>query len=116
MITKELFVRIMGEMTQERERIEKFNDALGLVCDGYPVVELGNGYLNALIDTLNAYFNEENEEYPTIEWWLYENVEKKIKVKTKEEELELDVTNAEDLYDFLMAKKEWKKEKKDENE
>ena len=108
MITKELFIRAMNEIVKEREKIEKFNDALGLVCNGFPVVELGNGYLDALLGILNAYFAEEDDEYPTVEWWLFEDCEKKIWIYSGEEKLELDVSEAGDLYDSLMIQKERK--------
>ena len=104
MITKKLFVETLENIIKERDKISHFNNALHNVCDGYPILMLGDGYLNSLLNVLNAVFSEENEKYPTIEWWLFEDVEKKIweTDKVTGEDIEYDVSTPEALYDYLV--------------
>lgn len=104
MITKELFIETIEKINKERVKIEKFNKAISSICDGYPIVTAGDGYLNALLEVLKACFEDEGEY---IEWWLFENVEKKVWETDGEtnETIEYDVSTPEALYDFLMKNK-----------
>ena len=104
MITKELFVKTLEEIRRERKRLDEFSAAIDKICVGYPIVTAGEGYLAALLGVLNALFDEENNPYPLIEWWLFENVEKKIweKDRETEEAIEYDVSDPGRLYDYLV--------------
>ena len=109
MITKELFVNTINKINEEREKIDQFNDALHKVCDGWPILMIGEGYLNALIDFLCAYFEDDGKE-TWIEWWLFDDVIKKV-WETDEKtgkEIEYDLTTPEALYDFLIENKKEK--------
>lgn len=107
-ISKETFVNTLDKIQTERARIEKINDALDEICDGYPVIMAGNGYLEALLDVLNEVFGEENDQYPTIDWWLFEDVPKVITILPEHhknstgEEINVDVSTPERLYDYLI--------------
>ena len=100
MITKELFVNTMDTIQKEWEKTNRFDTALREICDGYPIVMLGSGYLNALLSILNAYFDDKND---LVSWWLFEKVEKKIweTDAITGEKVEYDVSTPEALYNYL---------------
>lgn len=101
MISKDLFVKTLNTIQEEWEKTNRFDAALREICDGHPIVMLGNGYLDALLTVLNDCFNDKNE---FVSWWLFENVEKKIweTDTTTGEEIEYDVSAPEALYDYLV--------------
>lgn len=107
MISKELFVSTIEEIEKEMKRIDAFNDALSEACDGFPIITIGSGYLDALLDVLNAEFGESGRD-STISWWLFEDVEKKIWISPKHpanntgKEIEVDVSTPDRLYDYLV--------------
>lgn len=96
MSKKELFLDCLKQIQKEYQKIETFNDALYTVCDGHPVIELGDGYLNALVKTLK-YLVDDDEDW--IDWWLFEAVDKKVFLEDK---TIIDVSEPEDFYEFLI--------------
>lgn len=108
-ISKKTFVDTLKAIQKERKRIEKFNDALDKVVDGYPVLRIGNGYLESLTNVLNEIFGEQDEEYPMIDWWLFEHVKKEIYITSQNEDgtkstETIDVSTPELFYDYLCQK------------
>ena len=71
-LSKEDFLWIMGNYDKQVKRNEEFNDALNKMCDGFPVWDSENGYLNALLFSLYRIFNIQDEGMNTIDWYLFE--------------------------------------------
>jgi hypothetical protein len=104
-ISKELFVKTLNEIQKGRERIQKASDALKLIADGWPVITLGEEYLNASLELLaNAVGDKDCD---MISWWLFEDVEKKVWLKPNsyynktDKEIEIDVSTPELLYEYF---------------
>ncbi len=73
MISKILFMETLDEIQTETKRYEKFDKLMREYCDGFPVMTLGNKYLNQLIAVLKETSDDTGD---LIEWWLYEKVDK----------------------------------------
>lgn len=103
MISKELFVETLNNIKVQQEKVDRFSDALGEMCDGHPVFDLNNRYLEALLRVLMEIFQDDDD---IIGWWLWEDVEKKVyREKADGSEEVIDVTEPEDFYDYLIGKK-----------
>jgi len=108
-ISKSDFLWIMGQYERQKEKIEAFNDALDKICDGYPVFDPEDGYLNALLFTLKKSFGiQTNNRYEedTLEWYLFESPrleDGKRKRIMKIDDVEVDVQGYDMLYDLLVA-------------
>lgn len=72
---KELFVEVLLQIQSEYEKYSNFNKALNLVCDGFPVLTLGDEYLKAALKLL-THLVSDTEDW--ISWWLFEAVDKKV--------------------------------------
>lgn len=96
MIPKKMFVETIENIRKEEEKLDKFNQALYEISDGYPIFNPNNLYLKSLLDILEYIFHDTAE---TIQWYLYENVEKKIWLA---DGTEIDVSTPEKLYDYLV--------------
>lgn len=101
MISKELFISVIDKIRKQQKKVEEFNDALDKICDGWPVYDVDNEYLNALLDVLNEEFHDKSD---TIGWWLWESSEKKIGVPNDENKIVwYQVESKEQLYDYLVG-------------
>lgn len=101
MISKELFISVIDKIQKQQKKVEEFNDALDKICDGWPVYDTDNEYLNALLDVLNEEFHDEGD---TIGWWLWESSEKKIGVPNDEGKIVwYQIESKEQLYDYLVG-------------
>lgn len=107
MISKESFCKVMDYIKEQQEIDEKVGKALELVCDNIIVYGTENGYLKALMKILKELFDDRSD---TIEWWLYEDVEKNIYYNDKTINVEI----ADKLYDFLIENMEYYKRKDEE--
>ena len=96
MISKKVFKKIITNIKLQYERVVQFNDALDKICDGFPVFDSKNLYLESLLELLNLIFKDKNDY---IGWWLWEDVEK-IVYYSNGDSVKLD--SADDLYDFLI--------------
>ena len=100
MISKKTFVNTIKNIRKQEKRASDFTKALNIYCDGHPVFDSNNLYLKSLLIVLEEIFND---QYETIEWWLWENVEKKVWVNYgKEDQYEIDLSTPEQLYDYLV--------------
>lgn len=105
MITKELFLKIIRKIQDGDKRVERASDALNSLTDGYAIINIHSDYEDALLELFATAMKDDDN---IIEWWLYENVEKKIwlqpnsKYNDSDEEIEIDVSIPELLYDFLI--------------
>ena len=96
MISKELFIKTIENIRKEEEKLDKFNQALYEISDGFPIFNPNNLYLKALFDVLEDIFHDSTG---TIEWFLYEDVEKTIWLA---DGTPIDVSTPELLYDYLI--------------
>lgn len=107
MIPKELFLSTIEKILRQRERIDAFENALKDLCDGHPVFDRENLYLEALLDLLKFSMND---TYDYIDWWLYEAPSSGFMVWWEEhgEEVSADLSTPTALYDYLVegAKRE----------
>lgn len=110
MITKELFVEVLGLIKEQHEIDSKVADGLELVCDGYVVYGCKNKCHDALRKVLEIIFDDK-EDY--IGWWLYDDVEHIVSETIDGETIKYDLTSPEALYDFLVREKEIHAKKKE---
>jgi hypothetical protein len=96
MITKESFIKIMDNIQKQREVDDEISTALEKVCGSYVIFNTENLMYKSLHDLLNEVFKDKGT---WIEWWLYENVDKKCYL---EDGKSIDLSRVEDLYDFLI--------------
>lgn len=95
-ISKELFVEVIENIQKQEEKNNKFSKALNEMCDGWPLWDVNNLYLRSLLKVLETIFHD---NYDTISWFLWEDVEKKIWLA---DGTEIDVSTPENLYDYLI--------------
>lgn len=99
MISKDMFCKAIAAIQKDRETNEKLTDALDkYLLNGHAVVESSASY-EMLIELLKDFFND-NVQYSTIEWWLYDKVDKYI--YDEQGNIIADLTTVEALYDYLV--------------
>lgn len=96
MIPENLFMKTIENIQKQREKVSRFNDALDEICDGWPIFDTNNLYLESLLDILKEIFHDDND---WIEWWLYEDVEKKV---WYDDGTEIDITEPKAFCNFLI--------------
>lgn len=101
MLPKELFLSTISKIQKQEKRMNAFSKALSKVCDGFPVFDKNNLYLEALFDLLK---HTMQDKYDNISWWLYEAPESGYTISWEEngEEVSVDLTDAGTLYDYLV--------------
>lgn len=101
MLPKELFLSTISKIQKQEKRMNAFSKALSKVCDGFPVFDKNNLYLEALFDLLK---HAMQDKYDNISWWLYEAPESGYTISWEEngEEVSVDLTDAGTLYDYLV--------------
>jgi hypothetical protein len=107
-ISKELFVETIKKIQEGIDKREEFNDAMEKFTSTYYSSTLGEEWLEALLKILAESVGDVDEGYGTmIEWFLYEDVEKKIYIRPEgqsngsDEEIIIDVSTPELLYDYF---------------
>jgi hypothetical protein len=108
-ISKELFVEMIEEIQKGLNKKEEFNDAMEKFTSTYFASTVGNEWLEALLKLLADNVGDKDDGYGTmIEWFIYEDVEKKVylapnsKFNSSNQELEIDVSTPELLYDYFV--------------
>lgn len=97
MVTKETFIKII-KLIQEQDKIdEEISNALEKICGSWVLFGTEHKVKRALFLLLNATIND---EFDTISWWLYENVEKFI--YDKEGNIIENLTSVDALYAYLI--------------
>lgn len=95
-LSKKDFIKVMKDIQAQRTIYNEVENALEKVIDGHFICGSDNKWLQALMKTLKVMFAD--EKYDTIEWWLYEDVEKVITVNG----VDISVESLDDLYDYLV--------------
>ena len=99
MITKESFCMAINAILNEHENNSRLETALhNYLLDGHAVVKSSATY-EALITLLKRELHDD-VEFSTIEWWLFDKVDKYI--YDDNHNIIADLTNVEDLYDYLV--------------
>ena len=107
-LTKEDFCKIIAMIQEQQKKISDFNDALNKICDGWPVFDTENKYLEALLMSLRRIFNiDDNDQYNTLDWYLFEAGDEKLQFF---ENYKLNINTPEILYDILITEKKWKED------
>lgn len=99
MLKKDTFVYAINAIQEQRKKNEEFNDALDKICDGYPVFDVNNKYLEALLKIMKEEMHDDDD---FIGWYLYEDVEKVVTVNDGITTKSYELTSPELLYDFLV--------------
>ena len=100
MISKQTFIKVIKLIQQQEEIDNKVGKSLETVCDGYVMFNSINEKYRALSLILKEIFKDDND---WIDWWLYEDVDKKIWEKDeKGKEIETLVDTPSKLYNFLI--------------
>ena len=114
-LTKEEFVKYLNKIQHDIKRRKDFNDAIDKICDGYPVIELGNEWLDTSLELLSKAMNDKPDKHGTlIEWWLYEAKEgdkylyfsntaenQSITGHKGGQTIKVSINTPEELYDYL---------------
>lgn len=106
-ISKEEFSVIMKQIEIQREKVEKFSDALEEMSDGHIIFDSDNQYFNALMFLLNKVFSQKEDKYgTTIDWFLFEGTGKNNDThEISFEGYKVNIDSYEKLYDLLITEK-----------
>lgn len=96
-LSKNEFVEVIKSIQEQDKINEEVSKALKKVIDGYFVYGSENRWLVSLLKTLAVMFAD--TELKTIEWWLYEDVEKII----TDDGVDHLIDTPEALYDYLIT-------------
>lgn len=96
MLTKQEFVKIIKDIQENDKEHNELTKVLSKFCDGAGFLFLGDSkiYYNLLM----LLKKEMNDSDNFIEWWLYEDVEKIVRIRDKV----YTIDTVEQLYDFLI--------------
>lgn len=110
MITKQEFIKIINRLKEVNDfvdetnkRAKKLNDAK--ISDFYNTISLSISHENTVVELLENMFNDKD----IIGWWLYElDYGRKFKKGYLRDEngLDVDVSSAGKLYDYLIKEME----------
>lgn len=104
-LSKEDFCHCLALINEQECIDEEFSKALSTVGDGHFLYGADNKYHKALLIVLNKLFCDEADY---IGWWLYEDVEKKVRETVSGKDIEYNLESPEALYDFLLQNMEHK--------
>lgn len=98
-ISKENFCKALNTITDYLQEVEEFSNALEKFTGGFCYFELGDDLMMNYIHLLETLVKDEPDKYDqtTIEWWLFENVDKVIYIENEK----FDVKTPESLYDYF---------------
>lgn len=108
-ISKELFVNSLNKIQEGLDKRHEFDDLMEKFSDSYYVSTLGEEWLTVATELLCNAVGDKDEGHGTmIDWFLYEDVDKKIflspnsKYNQTNKEIEIDVSTPELLYDYFV--------------
>lgn len=99
MLTKAMFCKAMKAIKDDFEQRTRLSATLEeQLLEGWVSIKASPTF-EVLIDVLKELFHD-TDTYSTIDWWLFDKVDKII---YKADGSCIDVTNVEDLYDYLVS-------------
>lgn len=103
-ISKEDYCNMVKEIQSYDKEICDFSECMQKFSDTYYLSTIGSNLCSKLIELLSKLTNDYCQDTYNdnwLSWWLYEDVEKKI---YNQDDSFIDVTNIEDLYDYLESR------------
>ena len=102
MLSKETFVRALRLIQEQADIMDAVRQQLGRLGEKPTYFNIDSLHLQALLEVLAEVMEDKND---WIEWWLYEDVEKLVSWEENGEEVTADLTDPEDLWEFLESNK-----------
>lgn len=102
MLSKATFVRALRMIQEQADIMDAVRQQLGRLGEKPTYFNIDSLHLQALLEVL-AEVMEDNNDW--IEWWLYEDVEKLVSWEENGVEVTADLTEPEDLWEFLESNK-----------
>lgn len=96
-VSKEEFIKLIETIQEEDKVNREIEDVLEKISSSYIILDVPKSRY-VMLDLI---FTE--EEIECIDWWLYEDVEK---IVTYSDGQERDITEIEELYNFLIEEQE----------
>ena len=100
MLSKETFVRALRLIQEQADIMDAVRQQLGRLGEKPTYFNSDSLHLPALLEVLAEVMEDKND---WIEWWLYEDVEKLVSWEENGEEVTADLTDPEDLWEFLES-------------
>lgn len=103
-ISKEDYCNMVKQIQSYNKEIYEFSECMQKFSNTYYLSTIGSNLCSALVELLSKLTNDycgNTYNDTLLSWWLYEDVEKKI---YNDDNSFIDVTNIEDLYDYLESK------------
>ena len=100
MLSKETFVRALRLIQEQADIMDAVRQQLGRLGEKPTYFNIDSLHLQALLEVLAEGMEDKND---WIEWWLYEDVEKLVSWEENGEEVTADLTDPEDLWEFLES-------------
>ena len=111
-IGKKKFVKALTDIKKGIDQRNELQDILSkYVDDGTCLLTIGNCWLDTALDLLSNSVYDQSIDFigTTIEWWLYEDIEKVIWIDTEStkngkketKRMKIDVSTPEKLYDYF---------------
>ena len=102
MLSKETFVRALRLIQEQADIMDAVRQQLGRLGEKPTYFNIDSLHLQALLEVLAEVMEDKND---WIEWWLYEDVEKLVSWEENGVEVTADLTDPEDLWEFLESNK-----------
>lgn len=100
-IGRKQFIEMMTAIQEGLKRRNEFNDSMERFCDTYYICTLGDEWLNVAIKLLARAVKDTTK---TLEWWLYEDVEKVIYITPENgKEFSVPVKTPDQLYAYFIC-------------
>ena len=100
MLSKATFVRALRLIQEQADIMDAVRQQLGRLGEKPTYFNIDSLHLQALLEVLAEVMEDKND---WIEWWLYEDVEKLVSWEENGEEVTADLTDPEDLWEFLES-------------
>lgn len=99
MLTRETFVGAISKIKQHEELMDRLDAICREFGDFRPSLDFGNLHLQALLAVLKEAMGD---EYDYISWWLYDGSDHTVSWEKDGQQVSVDLTDADTLYDFLV--------------
>lgn len=100
MLSKETFVRALRLIQEQADIMDAVRQQLGRLGEKPTYFNIDSLHLQALLEVLAEVMEDKND---WIEWWLYEDVEKLVSWEENGVEVTADLTDPENLWEFLVS-------------